>query len=137
MPAFYHRPTHLTDIIDHTVSRIADLLAIDIARPWAPPDRQARSGINPLIGPRIVRFPDCPRTDLVEARRPGHVGPRCGQAIGTRCPKVIGTRPGASIAAPSLLGAGLSGRVRVCAGRRRVNLERPRDDVSTVRRAMG
>jgi len=36
MPAFYNRPTHLTGIIDHTVSRIADLLAIDIAWPWAP-----------------------------------------------------------------------------------------------------
>ena len=36
MLAFYNRPTHLTDIIDHTVSRIIDLLAIDIAQPLAP-----------------------------------------------------------------------------------------------------
>ena len=36
MPGFYHRPTNLADIIDHTVGKVLDLLAIEqqLFPPW-------------------------------------------------------------------------------------------------------
>lgn len=38
VPALYHRPTTVAEIVDHTVGRVLDLLGFqqDLTRPWSP-----------------------------------------------------------------------------------------------------
>jgi len=55
VPAFYQRPTSIGEIIDHTLSRILDLLEIDLPRDlskrWRGPEgRSERRGGNAISG---------------------------------------------------------------------------------------
>lgn len=47
-PGFYTRPTTLEELIDHTVSRLLDVLGVKLSRPiasrWAGPGRRGRAG---------------------------------------------------------------------------------------------
>lgn len=52
VPAFYHRPREIRDLVDHTVSRVLDILGIenDLSGRWkgSPPPTGDRKGVPPL-----------------------------------------------------------------------------------------
>jgi flavin prenyltransferase len=54
VPAFYHRPERIEDIVDHTVSRILDLLGIeleeDLVPRWSGGSDLEREALSPVVG---------------------------------------------------------------------------------------
>jgi 4-hydroxy-3-polyprenylbenzoate decarboxylase len=44
MPAFYHKPQTVTDIVDHSVDRVLDLLGLPRPDAWRWEGREARQG---------------------------------------------------------------------------------------------
>jgi 4-hydroxy-3-polyprenylbenzoate decarboxylase len=59
MPAFYNRPSTLAEVVDHTITRLLDLLHIDAGRDlasrWSGPDRGSSEGPAPRREPRSPR----------------------------------------------------------------------------------
>lgn len=74
MPAFYHRPTSIHDIVDHTVARLLDLFGIEVpgAHRWT---GEMNPGASPLSAKKT--HPDA-------ASRPSHSKKRVARA---RAPK--------------------------------------------------
>jgi 4-hydroxy-3-polyprenylbenzoate decarboxylase len=54
VPAFYHRPERIEDIVDHTVSRLLDLLGIeleeDLVPRWSGGADLESVGLSPVVG---------------------------------------------------------------------------------------
>jgi len=59
VPAFYHRPRTLDDIVNQTVNRVLDLFDIQLPRDlfqrWAGPDRRGREGGSGREGAEDLR----------------------------------------------------------------------------------
>jgi len=55
VPAFYHRPESIGQIIDHTLSRLFDLLEIelpaDLTKRWAGPERRSTGDVDAAAEP--------------------------------------------------------------------------------------
>jgi len=55
VPAFYHRPETIAQVIDHTLSRILDLLDIelptDLSKRWEGPEQRSQAGDAPGAKP--------------------------------------------------------------------------------------
>lgn len=55
VPAFYHRPETIGQIIDHTLSRLLDLLDIelpnDLSKRWEGPEQRSPTGASPVGKP--------------------------------------------------------------------------------------
>lgn len=63
MPAFYHRPSNLQDIVDQTVNRALDMLKIDLEHDlfvrWRSPEVGAPRLSSPNIVPNPAKHPQC------------------------------------------------------------------------------
>ena len=74
MPAFYHRPATLQEIVDQTVSRALDMIDVELDRDlfprWQGPD--ARSIPPSAAGPALPASPALPVSPALPASLPGN-----------------------------------------------------------------